>query len=112
MGVRADLLYQQFADEHSGNFREYGGLLNGTIGLPLGIARPYAIAGVGLINHNPPSEDHGDHAHEGEGGTEFAWNVGGGIRFGLGGLNVFAEARLLDAGAGHRAVPITFGISF
>lgn len=112
VGVRADLLYQNFADEHSESFTEVGGMLNALLALPLPLARPYAIGGLGLINHNEPDEDHGDHTHAGESHTTFGFNVGGGLEFGFLGLRGVLEARYLDAGEGHRSVPLSFGIRF
>jgi opacity protein-like surface antigen len=112
VGVRADLLWQEYPDEIGGNFREVGGLANAILALPLGIARPYLLGGVGLINHNAPEEEHGDHAHEGESGTTAAFAVGGGIEFPLLGLTGAIEARYLSAGEEHRGIPVSFGIRF
>lgn len=114
VGGRADLLFQQFADEHSGNFRQVGGLANATLGLPLPLVvlSPYAIGGVGAFRHSAPDEDHGDHVHAGESGTAAAWNVGAGVRLGLPGISASLEARYLDAGNGVRSVPVTVGIRF
>lgn len=112
VGVRADLLWQEFPDEHEGNFREIGGLANAIVALPLPIARPYLLGGVGAINHATPEEEHGDHAHEGESGTELAWALGGGIEFPFAGLTGVLEARYLAAGEEHRAIPISVGIRF
>ncbi|MBA2669510.1 MAG: hypothetical protein H0U67_03980 [Gemmatimonadetes bacterium] len=111
VGVRADLLWQEFPDEHGGNFREIGGLANAILALPLAIARPYLLGGIGAINHNPPDEEHGDHAHAEEGRTTSAFAVGGGIEFPFLGLSGVLEARYLVAGE-HRAVPISVGIRF
>ncbi len=112
VGVRADLLYQNFPDEHSGSFTEIGGLLNALVGLPLPLARPYALGGIGIINHNEPGEQHGDHTHGGGNHTTLGFNVGGGVEFGFLGLRGVLEARYLDAGEGHRSIPLSFGIRF
>jgi hypothetical protein len=114
LGGRGDLMFQQFPDEHSGNFRQVGGLANATLGLPLPliVISPYAIGGVGVFHHTSPEEDHGDHSHDGESGTAGAWNVGAGLRLGLPGLSASLEARYLDAGNGVRSVPVTVGIRF
>lgn len=112
VGVRADLLYQSFPDEHSGSFTEIGGMLNALLGLPLPLARPYAIGGVGLINHNEPDVQHGGHTHTGENHTTFGFNVGAGVQFGFLGLTGVMEARYLDAGEDHRSIPLSFGIRF
>jgi hypothetical protein len=112
IGARADVLWQQFPDNHDGSFTNLGGLLNATVALPLPLARPYLIGGVGLMQHEAPEEDHGDHTHEGEGGTEFAFGVGAGLQLRLFGLGGFVEARYLDWGHGNSAVPVTIGLSF
>lgn len=114
IGARGDVMYQQFPDEHSGTFRQVGGMANATLGLPLPliVLSPYAIGGVGMFHHTAPDEEHGDHTHEGEDGTAGAWNVGAGIRLGLPGISASLEARYLDAGHGRRSVPVTVGIRF
>ena len=111
VGVRVDLLWQEFPDEEAGRFREIGGLANAVLGLPFGLARPHLIGGVGLVNHNEPEEDHGDHAHEGGSETAFAYALGGGIQFPFLGLSGVLEARYLASGE-HRSIPISFGIRF
>jgi opacity protein-like surface antigen len=112
LGVRADVVWQQFPDEHAGNFTQLGGLLNATWRMPMPLARPYLIGGAGLMRHEEPDEDHGDHAHEGGSSTEFAFAAGGGLEIRLLRLGAFLEARYLDWGGGHRAVPLTLGITF
>ena len=44
--------------------------------------------------------------------TDFGWNAGGGINFGLSALKLFAEARYLKIGDGDALIPITVGIHF
>lgn len=108
-GVRADLLWQEFPDVHSGHVRQIGGLLNGTIGLPLPILQPYALAGVGLINHRE-SETHG-----GESSSNIGFNAGAGVQFPFVGMSAFAEARWLNIAGGHeaaRSIPVSVGIRF
>lgn len=112
IGVRLDLLWQQFPDEHEGSFREIGGLANAVLALPLPLGRPYLLAGAGAVNHDAPEEEHGDHVHEGEGGTAFAYAVGGGLEFPLLGLMGTLEARYLAAGNDHGSIPISAGIRF
>ena len=111
-GARVDLLWQEFPDEHEGREREIGGLANAILALPLGIARPYALGGIGAIHHRSPEEDHGDHGHEGESGARFGWALGGGIEFPFAGLTGVLEARYLGLGEGHAALPIGVGIRF
>lgn len=112
VGLRADLLWQEFPDEHEGTFREIGGLANVLVGIPLPVARPYLLGGVGVVSHTPPGEDHGDHVHEHEGETSFAYALGGGIAFPFLGLTGTLEARYLAAGGEHRGVPVSVGIRF
>lgn len=112
LGLRADLLWQEFPDEHGGQEREIGGLANAILALPLGIARPYLLGGVGIMSHHPPEEEHGDHTHEGEEETTSAFALGAGIEFPFLGLTGALEARYLLAGEGHRAIPVSFGIRF
>jgi opacity protein-like surface antigen len=108
-GVRADLLWQEFPDVHSGHVRQIGGLLNATVGLPLPLLRPYALAGVGLINHREGE------AHGNESSTDVGFNAGFGIEFPFVGLSGFAEARWLNLVGGNedaRSIPVTLGIRF
>ena len=112
VGLRADLLWQEFPDEHEGTFREIGGMANVIVSLPVPVARPYLLGGIGAINHNAPDEDHGEHTHEGENETTFAYALGGGIAFPFLGLTGTLEARYLNAGGGHDGVPVSFGIRF
>jgi hypothetical protein len=111
LGVRADVIWQQFPDQISGNFTQLGGLLNATWRMPMPLVRPYLVGGAGLMRHEEPDVDHGGHAHEGETSTEFAFAVGG-FELRLIGLGAFLEARYLDWGGGHRAIPVTLGITF
>lgn len=114
VGFRGDLVFQQFPDEHAGNFRQVGGLANATLGLPLPliVLSPYAVGGVGVFHHSAPDEAHGDHAHDGDSGSAAAFNVGAGVRLGLPGISASIEARYLDAGKSVRSVPVTVGIRF
>lgn len=112
LGVRADVIWQRFPDVESGNFTQLGGLLNATWRMPMPLARPYLVGGAGLMRHEEPDVDHVDHAHESGTSTEFAFAVGGGLELRLIGLGAFLEARYLDWGQGHRAVPVTIGITF
>lgn len=114
VGGRGDLMYQQFPDEHSGTFRQVGGLASATLGLPLPliVLSPYAIAGVGVFHHSAPDAAHGDHTHHGASGSAAAWNLGAGVRLGLPGISASLEARYLDTGNAVRSVPVTVGIRF
>jgi hypothetical protein len=111
LGVRGDLLWQQFPDEIAGNFTGLAGLLNATWRLPFPIIQPYLVGGGGFMRYSEPDEAHDDHAHEGESGTNFAIAAGAGVQLRLLGFGGFAEARYLDWGR-HRAIPLTVGITF
>lgn len=64
---------------------------------------PYAIGGVGIYN-------------AGNGiGTNFGFNVGGGVTFKLAGFDAFTEARfhnVMSNGGSARLIPVSFGIMF
>jgi opacity protein-like surface antigen len=118
LGLRVDALWQELpASGADGMFRQIGGLLNGTFGIPLGIAQPYGLIGGGVIAFTSPDLPHGDHAHEGETETGFGFNAGIGIEFPFVGMNGVIEARYLGLFGGHAAtehqsIPISFGIRF
>jgi opacity protein-like surface antigen len=112
VGLRVDGLWQRYPDVHEGHFNAMGALVNGTFRVPMAGARPYVVGGIGFMHHEEPETDHGDHAHEGESGTDFAFGVGAGLEIRLLGLGGFIEARYLDWGQGNRAVPLTVGVRF
>ena len=114
VGLRADLLWQEFPDEHEGHFRQIGGLLNGILGLPLPVLQPYAVVGAGLINTTEPDSDHGDHSHAGESETGVGFNAGIGIQFPFVGMSGVLEARILNlfGDTDHQSIPISVGIRF
>jgi opacity protein-like surface antigen len=85
----------------------YGGMGNAVYNLGAGTVRPYVLGGVGYLSH-AYSDDSGV-SDETE--WKFAWNVGGGVNLGLGGLTVFAEARYLDRD-GTAFIPIFAGLRF
>jgi hypothetical protein len=111
IGVRGDLLWQQFPDEHAGNFTQLGGLINATWRLPFPIVQPYLVGGGGFMRYDEPDQPHGDHVDDGESGTNFAFAAGAGVQLRLLGFGGFVEARYLDWGR-HRAIPLTVGITF
>ncbi|MDB4899163.1 MAG: hypothetical protein JWN53_971, partial [Gemmatimonadetes bacterium] len=75
-------------------------------------ASPYLIGGVGAYNVKADFGNNGTNGNNSQ--TEAGFNVGGGIRFPLGLLSTFLEARyhktLGDSNTQY--VPITFGINF
>jgi hypothetical protein len=111
LALRGDLLWQQFPDDIDGTFTGLAGLLNATWRLTFPVVQPYLVGGGGFLRYSEPDEPHGDHAHEGESGTNFAFAAGAGLQFRLLVFGGFVEARYLDWGR-HRAIPLTVGITF
>ena len=75
----------------------------------MGVAKPYLIAGIG--EHRVKLDDGTNNTSE----TKMGWNVGGGLKFGLGTLNTMIEARYVNvntSGDSMHYVPVTFGIMF
>jgi opacity protein-like surface antigen len=73
------------------------------------VAKPYVIAGVG--EHRVKLDDGTNSDTE----SKMGWNVGGGLKFGLGTLNTMIEARYVTvntSGESLHYVPVTFGIMF
>lgn len=105
-----------------------GAHLGATLGVPTGVVRPYAVAGVGYYGFR--SRRNVEQAVAGNATTftpvrqsETAWGVSGGVgvRGGVYGLKVFVEARLDDVFTGDggafgatqlRVIPVTAGFAF
>jgi opacity protein-like surface antigen len=116
-GLRADAFWQELADEQDGWFRQVGGLLNATIGIPMLIVSPYGLIGVGYLRASPPDVQHPGHTHTGESENIVGFNAGAGLAFPFVGLSGFVEARFLNLFGGgnatnYQAIPITFGVRF
>jgi opacity protein-like surface antigen len=116
-GLRADLMYHGFGDKDlletgdnttevtfSNKYSMVSGTLNLVFGLPLEDSpiRPYVLGGVGgYYVKNTPKCNGPDivcdpflsESDERGSATKFGINGGGGIEFGMGGANVFLEAR-------------------
>jgi hypothetical protein len=77
-------------------------------------AAPYLIGGLGIYNRRFSSDAFG----EADSRTSAGVNVGGGIRFPLGGLTTFLEARYhvmlgnQDEATNLQFIPISFGVQF
>ncbi len=116
LGVRLEVGYNGFNVKSSilsgGTVRILSGTVNGTVALGPTGASPYLIGGVGAYNRS--SSGSGASSDKTVGGV----NVGGGLRFPLGLLSTFIEARyhvLLgnqQDGTNLQYIPITFGINF
>jgi len=87
---------------------------NAAYTLPGVAVRPYVIGGVGMYSSKADVDG-------AESSSDFGLNGGVGVRFALGGLSTFAEARfhnifVKDELSGEKAnvqfSPITFGIQF
>jgi outer membrane protein with beta-barrel domain len=112
VAIRADVSYDRHSwkNDVEGNFNTIAATVNGQYTLPGVAIRPYLLAGVGMYRAG------GELAGaELEATTDLGLNGGAGVRFNLGGLSSFAEARLhnvFSEGEATRWVPITFGIMF
>lgn len=110
IGARIEGSLSQFSLK---NFNDDVRILNGTANAIVNIGQgndsPYLIGGLGIYN-----------SKFGNAGSENAVgaNLGGGLRFPIGGLNAFFEARYhamlgeRSAGANLQYIPITLGIVF
>lgn len=87
---------------------------NGVLSLGTGGASPYLIGGVGIYNRRFSS----DVLNASDSQTAAGVNVGGGIRFPLGGISTFLEARYhfmlgnSDQATNLQFIPISFGVQF
>jgi hypothetical protein len=110
IGARIEGSLSQFSLK---NFNEDVRILNATANAIVNIGQgndsPYLIGGLGIYNSKFGSAD-----SENAVGA----NLGGGLRFPIGGLNAFFEARYhamlgeRGVGANLQYIPITFGIVF
>ena len=107
VGIQADGMFTRFAfsDVDDANAQIISGAINAVINLPTPGVTPYIIGGVGYYNLSDDVSD--------EDVNDFGINVDGGVRLGLPGLSVFAEARLHNVfteGESTRFVPLSIGI--
>jgi hypothetical protein len=113
-GLRGEVGYQTFSHDDD-TLRHIVGRVNAVIPFAgRSDAQPYLIAGVGLYNSKEET-DHGDHTHGGEAENFLGLNAGVGIRWSLGGLNTFVEARFHNVFDDHHAqrfIPFSLGILF
>jgi opacity protein-like surface antigen len=110
IGLRADGMYTRFNAEGDvdGHLQWLSGSLNAVVNLPTPGITPYLIGGVGLYAGKVKVAD-----VESDTETDLGINVGAGLRMGLPGLGIFAEARLHNVfteGESSRFIPVTLGI--
>lgn len=96
--LRADALYHTFDGASI-----FG--LNGdaVYSFAPGPVSPYVLGGLSWARTKPDGVD---------AQTDFGYNLGGGINFGLAALKAFAEVRYLKVGDGDGIIPITVGLHF
>lgn len=118
VGVRLEVGYNSFNAKSSyftnnGKIQILSGTANATIALGPTASSPYLIGGVGLYNRSV-TEDYQPTDTKTVGG----FNAGAGLRFPLGTMSTFIEARyhMMLGNAPDQSnlqfVPITFGINF
>ena len=117
-GVRVEVGYNSFSFKTgtaipSGSLNILSGTANAVLSLMPGIISPYVIGGLGMYRQSASCSGCTSTSE-----TNFGFNGGGGIKFGLGGLSTFAEIRYHaipgDKAKGTNAqfIPLTFGVSF
>lgn len=99
IGIRVDGMYHSFTGSSM-----IGVDGDATYSFAPGPVSPYVLGGVSW----------GQSKVDGFSGSssDFGWNAGGGINFGLSALKLFAEARYMKIGQGDGFIPITVGIHF
>jgi len=108
--LRIDGIYSSTAHEGtgaSGSTSILGGNASALyhFSAPNAQARPYALVGLGIYNVDPGADSE----------TKIGLGLGGGVTFGLAGMNAFAEARYISvktSGASTSFIPITVGLLF
>lgn len=103
-GIRLDGVFNRFA-EGDEDVDVISGTANALFNLPMEGLTPYLLVGAGIY----AIDDHGERE------TKFGVNAGVGARFAVGGLGLFAEARLhevLGMDDSFRVIPISIGIRF
>jgi hypothetical protein len=106
--LRVDVLYGQTShDVGAGSTTLFGGTVDALyhLGDRAASARPYILGGLGLYNVDAFGATQ----------SKIAYGFGGGLLFGLSGLNAFVEARYMSvqtSGASLTFVPITVGLMF
>jgi hypothetical protein len=115
VGFRLEGGFSSFDGKGGGTTtRIASGTANAVLNLGPTGAAPYLIGGLGIYNRRFSS----DAFNESNSKTSAGVNVGGGIRFPLGGLTTFLEARYhvmlgnQDEATNLQFIPISFGVQF
>jgi opacity protein-like surface antigen len=116
VGARIELGYNGFDSKSGGgaNSRIISGTANAILNLGPTSAAPYLIGGLGIYNRHINTNS----VLTIDDKTVAGVNLGGGIRFPLGGISTFLEARYhvmlgnKNDLTNYQYIPITFGISF
>jgi opacity protein-like surface antigen len=116
ISLRGDVNYDSFDAKMPDNKKDHvwSYTVNAVYEIPMATAiKPYFIGGVGGFTPAFKSTS-GNLGYIPSTGTEFGFNVGGGIVIPLSGFNAFVEARYneFSGSATQRFVPITFGVMF
>jgi opacity protein-like surface antigen len=117
IGIRLELGYNGFNGRTSPiaytDHRIVSGTVNATLALGLTGASPYLIGGVGAYNRRYVAA-----AGTSSDRTAGGFNAGGGLRFPLGTVSTFIEARYHQMlgntidGTNYQFIPITVGVNF
>ncbi|MDB4879312.1 MAG: hypothetical protein JWL60_758 [Gemmatimonadetes bacterium] len=113
VGLRIEGAYNSFNAKSALSSTGKANILSGTVNATLGLGFPYVIGGIGMYQRKFTERNVADDTE-----TAAGVNGGVGIRFPLGVMSTFVEARyhmmLGDEpkGANLKFIPITFGISF
>jgi opacity protein-like surface antigen len=115
IGLRLEGVYHSMSGKEEFDEDATWTFINGNINGVFDIAmtgspiQPYVIGGVGLYNWKEEGSD-----FETDRMNDFGLNIGGGVRFMLGTMSAFVEARwhhiMIEDDAAHM-VPISFGIT-
>jgi len=106
--LRVDVLYGKTSHKVGGGSTTlFGGTVDALyhLGHRAATARPYILGGLGLYNVDAGGPTQ----------SKIAYGFGGGLLFGLSGLNAFVEARYMSvqtSGSSLSFVPITIGLMF
>lgn len=121
IGFRGEVGWNQF-DFKGGSSSDKTRIINGTANIVLTPstmmpAKPYLIAGLGAYNVKFEGSSFAGLTSSSTSDTRVGFNGGVGLKFGLGDLATFLEARYVsingkNGGSSLNYIPVTFGITF